>query len=360
VPDDAAGLRAANARLRELLAERDAEIARLHALVAEIAELREQVTQLRVQVADLAERVRRNSKNSSRPTTVDGLGEPAPKSLRKKPGRPPGRKPGRPEGQAGKTMELTVHPDHVVRHAPGWCSGCGAGLDDAEETGMERRQVTEIPPVKAEVTEHQLVELLCTCYGTVTKAQAPPGSRPGSSTGRGRRRWARTCGTGSSCRRDRACAAQGEMFRLRPCSGRAGGDGEQDRRPCQPRRQCDRQGPHPGAGRPLRRDRVPRGGTLAWVHSASSGKFVLVTVHAKRGTEGMDAARVLPSFAGIACHDAWKPYAGYDGVAGRRSKLQRNATPSRPGCATSATTISGSPVTCGSHSTTTKPNRSSG
>src|SRR5512142_1899994 len=57
-------------------------------------------------------------------------------------------------------------------------------------------------------------------------------------------------------------------------------------------------------------------GKLAWVHSASSGKFVLVTVHAKRGTAGMDAAGVLPSFAGIACHDAWAPYDGYDGVAG--------------------------------------------
>jgi transposase len=30
----------------------------------------------------------------------------------------------------------------------------------------------------------------------------------------------------------------------------------------------------------------------------------------------MDAAGVLPSFAGIACHDAWKPYDTYDGVAG--------------------------------------------
>ena len=48
------------------------------------------------------------------------------------------------------------------------------------------------------------------------------------------------------------------------------------------------------------------------MHSASSGKFVLVTVHAKRGTEGMDAAGVLPGFAGIACHDAWAPYDSYD------------------------------------------------
>jgi transposase len=57
-------------------------------------------------------------------------------------------------------------------------------------------------------------------------------------------------------------------------------------------------------------------GRLAWVHSASSGKYVLVTVHAKRGKEGMKAAGVLPSFTGIACHDAWKPYDSYSGVAG--------------------------------------------
>ena len=57
-------------------------------------------------------------------------------------------------------------------------------------------------------------------------------------------------------------------------------------------------------------------GKLAWVHSASAGKLVLVTVHPRRGKEGMDAAGVLPAFTGIACHDAWKPYDGYDGVAG--------------------------------------------
>ena len=39
-------------------------------------------------------------------------------------------------------------------------------------------------------------------------------------------------------------------------------------------------------------------------------------MHSQRGTEGMDAAGVLPAFARIACHDAWKPYHGYDGAAG--------------------------------------------
>jgi hypothetical protein len=43
---------------------------------------------------------------------------------------------------------------------------------------------------------------------------------------------------------------------------------------------------------------------------------VLVTVHAKRGKDGMQAAGVLPHFGGIAVHDAWKPYDSYDNVAG--------------------------------------------
>lgn len=141
VPDgSAAGLRAANARLRDPLAEQDAEIARL----------REQVAQLQAQVADLAARVRQTSKNSSKPPSSDGLAKPAPKSLRKK----TGRRPGRPKGQPGATMRLTDHPDHVLRHEPSRCAGCDRGLADAAEAGVIRRQVTEIPPVKAEVTEH--------------------------------------------------------------------------------------------------------------------------------------------------------------------------------------------------------------
>ena len=57
-------------------------------------------------------------------------------------------------------------------------------------------------------------------------------------------------------------------------------------------------------------------GRLAWVHSASRGRHVLVAVHEKRGKDGMDAAGVLPAFGGIACHDAWAPYDCYSGVAG--------------------------------------------
>jgi transposase len=297
-----AGLRAANARLRELLAERDAQAAELRALVAD----------LQAQVAELAARAGQNSKNSSRPPSSDGLGKPAPKSLRKR----TGRKPGRPKGQPGATMSLTDHPDHVIRHEPGCCGRCGAGLGGARVTGVERRQVTEIPPVKAEVTEHQMTERECPGCGARTRAQAPDGVVAPVQYGPRVAAMATYLWHGQFLSRDRTAAALGEMFGCAPSPGAIA---------AMTAKVAGIIAPAIGAiVKALIAADVAHfdetgfrvAGKLAWVHSASSGKFVLVTAHGKRGRQGMDAAGVLPSFAGIACHDAWAPYDGYDGVAG--------------------------------------------
>lgn len=52
-------------------------------------------------------------------------------------------------------------------------------------------------------------------------------------------------------------------------------------------------------------------GTLHWVHCARTGKYTLLTCHAKRGKKGIDAAGVLTRFRGVAVHDAWAPYDTY-------------------------------------------------
>jgi transposase len=52
-------------------------------------------------------------------------------------------------------------------------------------------------------------------------------------------------------------------------------------------------------------------GVLHWLHSASTGLFVHLSVHRRRGTQGTDAAGILPGFTGIAMHDAWAPYDTY-------------------------------------------------
>jgi hypothetical protein len=60
----------------------------------------------------------------------------------------------------------------VIRHAR---RRCGAALAGRPVTGVERRQVFDLPPVRAVVTEHQLIERECAC-GHRTKAAAPAGA----------------------------------------------------------------------------------------------------------------------------------------------------------------------------------------
>ena len=303
------GLRAANARLRDLLAERDTRIADLEARVAETEAL---VADLQAQLADLAAQVKQTSKNSSKPPSSDGLAKPEPKSLRKK----TGRKPGRPKGQPGATMELTDHPDRVIRHEPGECSGCGAGLGDAAETGMERRQVTEIPEVKATVTEHQMIEKTCPCCGHATRAAAPDGVNAPVQYGPRAAALAAYLWHGQFLSRDRACQALGDMFGCEPSPGAIAAMTKKIAVFISPAIKKIVQALIASEVAHFDETGFRAAGKLAWVHSASAGKYVLVTVHAKRGTDGMNAAGVLPSFAGIACHDAWAPYDTYTGVAG--------------------------------------------
>jgi transposase len=52
-------------------------------------------------------------------------------------------------------------------------------------------------------------------------------------------------------------------------------------------------------------------GRLHWVHWARTSRYTLLMVHPRRGALAMDAMGILPSFAGIAVHDAWAPYDTY-------------------------------------------------
>jgi len=49
------------------------------------------------------------------------------------------------------------------------------------------------------------------------------------------------------------------------------------------------------------------------VHSASTDKLTRYTAHARRGSQAIDAAGVLPGFEGVAVHDGWAPYRNYQG-----------------------------------------------
>ena len=107
-----------------------------------------QLLSQRVQI--LEGRLSLNSSNSSRPPSSDGLGKPAPKSLRQAGQHPNGGQKGHPGG----TLRQSAHLDVVIEHkgAP-TCAVCHRALQRHET--IERRQVLELPPLKMQVIEHR-------------------------------------------------------------------------------------------------------------------------------------------------------------------------------------------------------------
>jgi transposase len=139
-------------------------------LAALVVSLRGELARAQERIAELEDRPRKTSRNSSMPPPGEGLAKPPPRSrsLRKK----TGRKPGGQDGHLGTTLAQVAKPDRQVRHEPGSCPGCGAAPAGRPVTGIERRQVFDLPPVTVTVTEHQLIERECRC-GHRTRGAAP-------------------------------------------------------------------------------------------------------------------------------------------------------------------------------------------
>ncbi|MCL7476519.1 MAG: DUF6444 domain-containing protein, partial [ANME-2 cluster archaeon] len=91
-----------------------------------IAKQAEKISILEERIKILEEQLNKNSRNSSKPPSTDGLAKkkPKPKSLRKK----SGRKPGGQEGHPGTTLTLVEKPDEIVPYEVSTCNSCGMDL----------------------------------------------------------------------------------------------------------------------------------------------------------------------------------------------------------------------------------------
>jgi transposase len=277
-------------------------------LASLVVGLRAELAAARARIADLEARLGQNSRNSSKPPSSDGLAKPAPKSLRGKSGRGPGR----PKGQPGVTLRQVEDPDDTIEYRPqGSCHGCGTDLADAEKVKVERRQVFDLPErIGLEVIEHQVVTCRCAC-GRTAKAAAPEGVNSPVQYG------PRLAATGvylmhgQFLSKDRTATALGELFDapvapgtvaswVRRCAKTLDTFGRvvAERVRSAPLAFFDETG-------------FRSAGCLHWLHSASTGLFVHVSVHRRCGTGGIDAADILPGFTGVAMHDAWAPYDTY-------------------------------------------------
>jgi transposase len=297
--------------------------------------LRDECQTLRAEVLTLKEQLAKNSRNSSKPPSSDGLAKPKPKSLRPHGERPPGGQ----EGHPGQTLRMVDKPDHTVPHLVNRCEGCGCSLAGQAPDRIERRQVFDIPEPKLEVTEHQAEIKTCAC-GHVNRAAFPPEAAAPVQYGPRVKSIAVylkdyqllpferhteimrdlfACDTfsqgtlanlGAEC--SRRLEPVDDIIRAQAANAAVAGFDETGLRLSVPADTANNGDPERAGASPASPAPAGAKGALHWLHAVSTEWLTWYFAHPKRGSEAMDEAGVLPDFRGRAVHDFWEPYLKYD------------------------------------------------
>lgn len=142
------------------------------ALTADMAALRAANAALTAEVRELKARLGQNSSNSSRPPSSD-----PPQARRRAAAPASGRARGGQPGHVAHQRALVPleRVDQIVDHRPSTCAHCAIPLPLTPlGTDFVAHQITELPPVRAVVTEHRLHRSPCPDCGRTTRAVLPP------------------------------------------------------------------------------------------------------------------------------------------------------------------------------------------
>ena len=130
--------------------------------------LSEKVSALEEENKALKERLNTNSSNSSKPPSQDPF---RPNRKTKPSGKQRGGQPGHPghKRQLYPEADLTANTDLK----PTTCPSCQSAQFDAIPISIECRQVVELPPIQAEVTQYNIHTCRCGHCGKRSPSRSP-------------------------------------------------------------------------------------------------------------------------------------------------------------------------------------------
>ena len=270
----------------------------------------ETFNKLAERIQKLEDQIAKNSNNSGKPPSSDGL-KKKPKSLRHKSGKKSGGQP----GHEGSTLKFVENPDHLEVHFIKCCPYCHTDLEAVKANGVVKRQVFDVPPTKVEVTEHRAEIKECPiCHKTSTGEFPEAVSQP---VQYGERLKAQMVYFNQQHHvpLERTAEILEDLYGQSVSEGTIVEACNQVAQCVEPVYQAikaeliDTQGSahfdETGA-------RVEK--KLWWLHVVCTCLLTYYAVHQNRGSKALDAIGIFPVFKGTAMHDAYWSYFQYPAV----------------------------------------------
>lgn len=287
-------------------AQKDELIRMLWPLQQQVQDLMAQVVVMQERITQLEGRLAKNSKNSSKPPSSDGLRKPAPKSLRKSRQNTNGGQP----GHSGSTLRQSTQVDETVDHfGQSRCNACQR--DIFEQEVAETRQVFELPELAMRCVAHQQWRSTCTC-GAVHLGAWPAGVTAPVQYGASVKAMAVHLNQHHLVPLARTAQLMQDLYGVSLSQASIQSFAQEAAQTLCPTVAAIGQAVQ-GAG-VVHADEtgIRVKGQLHWLHCAVTKTLTWLAPHARRGTQAFEALGLLQGIKGVLVHDGLVSYKGLD------------------------------------------------
>jgi transposase len=270
-----------------------------------IMKLFDWLEELEYRLNKLENKIVKDSNNSSKPPSSDGLRKGA-----AQPRQSGEKSSGGQKGHKGITRRMVENPDVIkVLYPVGLCV-CGADLKEQAAMLKERRQQIDIPEPKTITTEYRQMQIRCRC-GLNHCGEFPVSVTPNVSYGARLKAYSVGLVQGHFVALERTSEIIHDQYGIQPSGGTIQKWILQAANYLAADYAENQQAIINAKVANFDESGMRINGKLHWLHVATAHPHVHYSVHEKRGHLAMDAAGILPRFIGVAVHDHWKPYWHY-------------------------------------------------
>jgi len=255
-------------------------------------------------LSELEAIVNKNSSNSSKPPSSDGLKKKIKNNRQKS-----NRKAGAQVGHKGKGLSPMEKVDEEIFCPVNETCECGAEMSGRKSVRIEKRQVIDTPEKLIHVKEYQVEVKLCKC-GKEHKGNCHYTQRV--QYGEGLKSMLVYFNQYQLIPTERVQEMMKDLFGLSISDGLIFSSTEKCFTNLEDTLATIKQGLIESEFIHNDETGIRSEGKTKWVHSASNEVFTYYAIHNKRGNEAMDQIGILPQFKGISIHDRWASYDKYD------------------------------------------------